>query len=46
MTKDNGEDKDYQLWNVVYVDESPEVKDKGYSEKWGFHINKPFHIIS
>jgi hypothetical protein len=44
-TKKTDGDNWYQLWDIVYVDEAPNLEE-GYAEEWGMHINRPFHIIS
>jgi len=35
-----------QRWNVIYVDKAKPVPSKGYSDDFGFHINRPFYIVS
>jgi hypothetical protein len=35
-----------QRWNVIYVDKAKPVPTKGYSDDFGFHINRPFYIVS
>jgi hypothetical protein len=34
------------MWNVVYVDKADKIQDKGMSNEFGFHINRPFYIRS
>jgi hypothetical protein len=35
-----------QKWNVVYVDKAKPVPTKGMNDEFGFHINRPFYIVS
>jgi hypothetical protein len=35
-----------QKWNVLYVDKAKPVPTKGFSEEFGFHINRPFYMVS
>jgi hypothetical protein len=36
-----------QTWQVVYVDKSDETwEKKGLNEEFGFHINRPFYLVS
>jgi len=42
--KDEG-DNWYQLWDIVYVDEAPNLEE-GFADEWGMWINRPFHIVS
>jgi len=35
-----------QKWKVVYVDKAPKTETKGLNEEFGFHINRPFYIVS
>jgi hypothetical protein len=44
-TKKTDGDNWYQLWDIVYVDEAPNLEE-GFAEEWGMYINRPFHIIS
>lgn len=39
-------EEDHQQWNIVYVDESPNVPNKGYDKEWGMKISEPFHIVT
>jgi hypothetical protein len=43
--KTSSQDNWYQLWDIVYVDDAPDL-EKGFAEEWGMHINREFHIIS
>lgn len=38
-------DEAYQKWNIVYVDEAGNMKDK-IAREWGMEPDRPFHIIS
>jgi len=35
-----------QRWTIVYVDKAKPIQTKGYNEEFGFHINRPFYIVS
>jgi hypothetical protein len=35
-----------QRWNIIYLDKAKPVPTKGFSEEFGFHINRPFYIVS
>jgi hypothetical protein len=35
-----------QKWKVLYVDKAKPVPTKGFDEKFGFHINRPFYFVS
>jgi len=35
-----------QRWNVVYLDKSTKIKTEGINEDFGFHVNRPFYIVS
>jgi hypothetical protein len=35
-----------QKWNVVYLDKGPKTETKGLNEEFGFHINRPFYLVS
>jgi hypothetical protein len=35
-----------QRWNVVYLDKADKLETKGLNEEFGFHINRPFYIVS
>jgi hypothetical protein len=35
-----------QKWRVLYVDQGPKLETKGLNEEFGFHINRPFYIVS
>jgi hypothetical protein len=34
-----------QRWKIVYVD-SVKLETKGLNEEFGFHINRPFYLVS
>lgn len=36
----------HQHWNVVYLDEAKKEPTKGLYKPFGFHINRPFVILS
>jgi hypothetical protein len=36
----------HQQWNIVYTDKEVEMKTKGKSSDWGFHIGRPFYIVT
>ena len=35
-----------QRWDVIYLDKAKAVPTKGFSEEFGFHINRPFYFVS
>jgi hypothetical protein len=35
-----------QKWQVVYLDKADAVATKGLNKEFGFHINRPFYIVS
>jgi hypothetical protein len=35
-----------QRWSIVYVDKKKAGPSKGINKNFGFHINRPFYIIS
>lgn len=35
-----------QKFKVIYLDKKGKEQTKGYNEKWGMHINRPFYIVS
>jgi hypothetical protein len=35
-----------QRWTILYVDKAPKMQTKGMNEKFGFHVNRPFYLIS
>jgi hypothetical protein len=35
-----------QQWNVVYLDKAKGPQVKGVSKDFGFHINRPFYLVS
>jgi len=41
--KHNG---DNQKWTVVYVDKAAKIQSKGLHKDFGFHVNRPFYIVS
>ena len=44
-TRKTSGDNWYQLWDIIYVDEAPNL-EKGFADEWGMWINRPFHIVS
>jgi hypothetical protein len=36
----------HQQWQVIYLDKSDAIVTKGFSKDFGFHINRPFYIVS
>jgi hypothetical protein len=38
--------KIHQKWKVVYLDKAEKTEVKGLNEEFGFHINRPFYIVS
>jgi uncharacterized protein (UPF0248 family) len=39
-------DKDFQRWTIVYLDKKSKTETKGLNEEFGFHINRPFYLVS
>jgi hypothetical protein len=35
-----------QLWNIMYLDKADKVATKGLDKDFGFHINRPFYLVS
>jgi hypothetical protein len=35
-----------QRWKVIYLDKAAKTETKGLNEEFGFHINRPFYIVS
>jgi hypothetical protein len=35
-----------QKWKIVYVDQAPKLPTKGMNKEFGFHIDRPFVMIS
>jgi hypothetical protein len=35
-----------QKWNVLYLDKKGKTETKGLNEEFGFHINRPFYLVS
>ena len=35
-----------QKWKVLYLDKAPKTETKGLNEEFGFHINRPFYLVS
>jgi hypothetical protein len=35
-----------QKWRVVYLDKADKTETEGLNEEFGFHINRPFYIVS
>jgi hypothetical protein len=35
-----------QRWKVLYLDKKAKAETKGLNEEFGFHINRPFYIVS
>jgi hypothetical protein len=35
-----------QKWNVLYVDKAKPVPSSGFNSEFGFHIGRPFYIVS
>jgi hypothetical protein len=36
----------HQEWQIRYLDEADKIATKGLNKDFGFHINRPFYIIS
>jgi len=37
---------DYQSWRILYLDKADKTETKGLNEEFGFHINRPFYLVS
>ena len=35
-----------QRWKIIYLDKAKPVPTKGFNEDYGFHINRPFYLVS
>jgi diphthamide synthase (EF-2-diphthine--ammonia ligase) len=35
-----------QKWKVIYMDKAAKTETKGLNEEFGFHINRPFYLVS
>jgi hypothetical protein len=35
-----------QRWKVLYLDKKAKTETKGLNEEFGFHINRPFYLVS
>jgi hypothetical protein len=35
-----------QRWKVLYLDKKAKAETKGLNEEFGFHINRPFYMVS
>jgi hypothetical protein len=35
-----------QRWKVLYLDKKGKMETRGLNEEFGFHINRPFYIVS
>jgi len=35
-----------QKWQVIYLDKAKGPQTKGLNKDFGFHVNRPFYIIS
>ena len=35
-----------QRWNIIYVDKAKPVPKTGVNEEFGWHVNRPFYIVS
>lgn len=42
----NLHNKGNQRWNIVYLDQKAKEQTKGLNKQFGFHINRPFYIVS
>jgi hypothetical protein len=36
----------HQRWKIVYTEKEVEIKTKGISTDFGFHIGRPFYIVT
>lgn len=37
--------KHSQMWKIIYIDKAEKTRTKGMGD-YGFHINRPFYIVS
>jgi hypothetical protein len=35
-----------QRWKVVYADKAKDIQTKGLNKEFGFHIGRPFYLVS
>jgi hypothetical protein len=35
-----------QRWKIIYLDKAAATETKGLNEEFGFHINRPFYLVS
>jgi hypothetical protein len=43
---DGNKNRADQRWKVVYLDKAAKTETKGLNEEFGFHINRPFYLVS
>jgi hypothetical protein len=46
VSNDSGKDELSMKWNVVYLDKAKPVPTKGFNKEFGWHINRPFYMVS
>jgi len=42
----NSTNQKNQRWKVVYLDKAAKTATKGLNKEFGFHINRPFYLVS
>jgi hypothetical protein len=42
----NKHGKANQRWRIIYLDKAEKMQEKGLHEDFGFHIDRPFYIVS
>jgi hypothetical protein len=35
-----------QKWKIIYLDQAKKTETSGLNEEFGFHINRPFYLVS
>jgi hypothetical protein len=35
-----------QKWKIIYLDQAEKTQTSGLNEEFGFHINRPFYLVS
>jgi hypothetical protein len=42
----NNSNQASQRWKIIYLDKAAKTETKGLNEEFGFHINRPFYLVS
>jgi hypothetical protein len=46
VSNDSGKNELNQKWKVIYLDQASKVPTKGFNKEFGWHINRPFYMVS